>query len=47
MRRGTLKFSAFIMVPKMENKLGFIQIICSLYYLISLGVLVTIKLEQE
>ena len=31
MRRGTLNFCAFIMVPKMENKLGFIQIICSLW----------------
>ena len=31
MRRSTLNFCAFIMVPKMENKLGFIQIICSLW----------------
>ena len=31
MRRSTLNFCAFIMVPKMKNKLGFIQIICSLW----------------
>lgn len=31
MRLGTLNFCTFIMVPKMGNKLGFIQIICSLW----------------
>lgn len=49
MRGGTLNFCAFNMVPKMENKLGFIRerLFAPYDYLMSVGVFVAIKLGQE